>query len=123
MPDVAKEVVIAGSTLNTGQATAYVALGSRGLGIVNVSQFQMPIFLGQLDLPGDATDVAVDSTLMIAAVAANGGGLHLVDVSNPMLPVLLRTINASASQVEALGGVAYATLGRSEERRVGKECA
>ena len=59
-----------GSTTNSQQQIAYVALGSRGLAIVDASQFQMPILLGQLDLPGDATDVAVDSSLGVAAVAA-----------------------------------------------------
>jgi hypothetical protein len=34
-------VVIEGSTLNAEQQTAYLALGARGLGIANVSQFQM----------------------------------------------------------------------------------
>ncbi len=43
--------------LNAEQQTAYLALGARGLGIVNVSQFKMPILLGQLELPGDATNV------------------------------------------------------------------
>jgi hypothetical protein len=49
-------------------------MGARGLGIVNVSQFQRPILLGQLELLGEATDVAVDATLKLAVVAANVGG-------------------------------------------------
>jgi hypothetical protein len=107
----AKEVVVEGSTLTPGGQTAYVATGSYGLAIVDASRFNNPIILGQLDLPGDATDVAVDSNLRIATVATNAGGLHFVDVSDPMAPTLLRTINVSASQVEVVQGVAYATVG------------
>jgi hypothetical protein len=111
LPGTAKEVVIEGSTLNGEQQTAYMALGARGLGIVNASQFRLPILLGQLDLPGDATDVAVDSNLRIAAVAANAGGLHFVNVADPMNPALLQTASLNASQVEVIGGIAFVAAG------------
>ena len=81
------------------------------MGIVNASQFQKPILLGQFDLTGEATDVAVDSNLRIAAVAANAGGLHFVNVADPMQPALLQTINLNARQVEVIGGVAYVAAG------------
>ncbi len=113
LPGEAKEVVLEGSILDSQQQTAYLALGSRGLGIVNASQFQRPILLGQIDLPGDATDVAVDSTLRIAAVAANAGGLYLVNVADLMQPALLQTILGTVNQVEVANGVAYAAFGAS----------
>src|SRR6266700_3961814 len=113
LPGEAKEVVIAGSTATSGQQTAYIACGSRGLSIVNVSRFQMPILLGQIDLPGDAGDVAVDSTFQIAVVAANAGGLHFVDVSSPMQPQLLRTIGTNARSVRIIAGVVYAAVGNT----------
>jgi hypothetical protein len=109
----AKGVVVEGSTTNSQTQTAYVATGSYGLAVVNASQFNNPIILGQLDLAGDSTDVAVDANLKIAAVATNNGGLQLVDVSDPMLPVLKQTININASQVEVVDGIAYATVGTS----------
>jgi hypothetical protein len=107
----AKNVVVAGA--NDKTQTAYVATGSYGLAVVNASQFNNPIILGQLNLAGDATDVAVDANLKIAAVATNNGGLQLVDVSDPMLPVLKKTININASQVEVVDGIAYVTVGTS----------
>jgi hypothetical protein len=107
----AKNVVVEGA--NDKTQTAYVATGSYGLAVVNASQFNNPIILGQLDLAGDATDVAVDASLKIAAVATNNGGLQLIDVSDPMLPVLKQTININASQVEVVDGIAYATVGTS----------
>jgi len=107
LPGEANEVVIEGSALDSRGQTAYVATGSHGLAIVDASQFNQPILLGQVDLPGDAADVAVDSRLGIAAVAAGAGGLHLVDVSDPMMPTLIRTVNVPTSQVEIYQGNAY----------------
>ncbi|MEA5620007.1 ScyD/ScyE family protein [Cronbergia sp. UHCC 0137] len=110
----AKAVVVAGSTNNSRNQTAYIATGSYGLAIVNASQFDNPIILGQLDLPGgDATDIAVDTNLQIAAVATNTGALKLVDISDPMLPKVEQTINIPANQVEIYNGIAYATVGTS----------
>jgi membrane-associated phospholipid phosphatase len=116
----AKGVVVEGSTTNSQTQTAYVATGSYGLAVVNASQFNNPTILGQLDLAGDATDVAVDANLKIAAVATNDEGLQLVDISDPMLPTLLRTIKIAANQagfsvnqVEVADGIAYITAGTS----------
>ena len=106
----AKGIVVAGSTTNSETQTAYVATGDYGLAVVNASQFNNPIILGQLNLPGDATDVAVDTRLNIAAVATNSGGLHLVNVADRMLPTLNTTININANQVEIADGIAYATV-------------
>jgi methionine-rich copper-binding protein CopC len=106
----AKAVVVEGSITNPQNQTAYVATGSHGLAVVNTSQFNSPIVLGQLDLLGDATDIAVDSKRNIAAVAANNGGLHLVNVADGMLPILNQTINLAANQVEIADGIAYATV-------------
>lgn len=108
-----KEVVIEAATTTNRQVTAYLALGSRGLGLVDVSQFRTPVLLNQLDFPGDATDVAVDSALKLAVIAANAGGLHIVDVSDPLQPRLVRTVKLRANQVEVLGSVAYLSVGPS----------
>ncbi len=107
----ANAITVKGSTTDTQTQTAYVATGSHGLAIINASQFNNPIILGQLDLLGDATDVAVDTNLQIAAVATNNGGLQLVDVSDPMLPTLSQTVNISANKVEVVDGIGYATVG------------
>ncbi|KHG41357.1 hypothetical protein OA07_11900 [Aphanizomenon flos-aquae 2012/KM1/D3] len=106
----ANAVTVAGSITNSQTQTAYVATGSYGLAVVNASQFNNPVILGQLDLPGNATDVAVDTRLNIAAVASNSGGLHLVNVADGMLPSLNKTIDIDANQVEIADGIAYATV-------------
>ncbi|EDX82789.1 Bacterial pre-peptidase C-terminal domain family [Synechococcus sp. PCC 7335] len=102
-----QEITIEGSTLNSEEQTAYIATGSYGLAIVDASQFDSPILLGQIDLPGDSSDIDISSDLPLAAVASKAGGLHLVDVSDPMLPRLRETINISAEQVEVNNGIAY----------------
>ena len=66
--------------------------------------------VGELALPGDAQDVAVDPPSGMAVIAATQN-LHFVDVSEPMLPRLRRTANVSATQVEMVDGVAYAAVG------------
>ncbi len=91
--------------------TAFLATGSHGLAIVDVDAFSNPIVLGQLDLDGDCTDVAYDALLDLAVVSGNAGGLHLVDISDPMLPRLSQTIEIEASQVEIANGIAYAASG------------
>lgn len=113
LPGEATSVVVEGSTSDARRQTAYVTTRYYGLATVDASQFDNPILLGRLELSGEMTDVAVDSNLQIAAVASRYGGLHLVNVSDPMLPKLLRTINVDARQVEVVDGVAYAAVDNS----------
>lgn len=99
---------------------AYVATGAHGLAIVDGSRFDNPVMLGQIDLPGIATtDVGVDPNLQIAAVSTASGfrgadtTLHLVDVSDPMLPQLIHSVpipstGVGSTNVEVFDGVAYA---------------
>ncbi len=107
----AQSVAVTGSSSSQGGQTAYVATGSYGMAIVDASQFQKLILQGQIDLPGNATDVAVDPNLQIAAVATNSGGLQLVDVSDPTQPLVSVTVHVNASQVEVVDGVAYTSVG------------
>ena len=55
--------------------------------------------------------MAVDAGLNLAVVAAGAGGLHIVDVTDPTLPKLVRTIPMTASQVEVVRGVTYVAFG------------
>jgi hypothetical protein len=107
----AKEVVVEPSLTVMGGLTAYVATATHGLGVVDVTQFNRPVTLGQLKLPGDAVDVAVDSEQGIAVVASGDGGLHFVDVKDPMLPRWIRSIAARAIQVQIVDSVVYAAVG------------
>ena len=92
---------------------AYVATGSAGLALVDVSVFNNPVVLGQVALSGDSVDVAV-STSRDLAVVAGSVGVQLVDVSDPMLPVLAQTVAlpTGARAIVIADGIAYAAAGR-----------
>lgn len=107
----ANHIIVNGATGVDERYTAFVATGSYGVSIVDATRVSQPLVLGELDLLGDSTDIDVDSRLGIAAVAANSGGLHLVSVTDPTRPALIRSLNAQAGQVEIIDGVAYATVG------------
>ena len=107
----AKRIIIEGSLSSGENQTAFIATGSYGLAIVDASQFRTPVVLSQLDLSGDAVDVAVDSSLSIAAVASGTAGLHLIDVATPTNPTPLNTIPINSSQVEVIDGIVYTASG------------
>ncbi|SEF48157.1 Ig-like domain (group 3) [Nitrosospira multiformis ATCC 25196] len=111
----AEAVSVAGSTSDASKLTAYVATGSSGLAVVDVSRFTKPTLLAELKLSGSNKDVAVDAVRGLAAVAANEGGLHIIDVSNPVLPVLRQTITFGdfVTQVKVRDGLAYIAVGDS----------
>ena len=108
--------VIAGLPLRGG-ANAVIADGtdafvatSAGLAVVDAADFRQPIVQGQLDLPGAAVALAYDPASEVVAVAAGEGGLHLVDVSDRMLPELIRTVAVDAAAVAVVDGVAYVAV-------------
>ena len=68
----AKDLTIIGNLDGEGQ-TAFIATGSHGLAIVDASQFSNPILVGQLELPGTADQVTVDTARNVAYVSAGGG--------------------------------------------------
>ncbi|MEQ1845403.1 MAG: hypothetical protein ABL983_07480, partial [Nitrospira sp.] len=108
----AEAVALLGSIDGNSRLTALVVTGSGGLATVDASQFKTPRVLAELDLPGTNTDVAVDSVRGFAVVAANEGGLHIIDVSDPARPTLLQTLLfGDASHVEVRDGFAYVTVG------------
>ncbi len=106
----AEAVTLTGSLETDEAQTAYVATGSYGLAIVDASQFQNPVVLGQLQLPGNSVDVSVDSSLQIAAVAS-GSSLNLINVSNPTQPTLIQSLDIAAEAVKVFEGVAYVAEG------------
>lgn len=106
----AKNIIVEGTSQNAQQQRAYIAAGTSGLAIVDATQFDKPAMLGQLTLPGDATDVDVDSASNIAVIASNDGGLHFVNVSDPMRPKHIRTADVVASQIEVIDSIAYAAV-------------
>ena len=87
---------------------AYVAVGTAGLYIVDVSDPRSPVELGSIDTPDFATDVEVVPP--VAFVADDLGGLRIIDVSNPTSPIELSSVVHGieyALDVELVGQLAY----------------
>lgn len=93
---------------------AFVAAGGAGLQVVSLSPGRTaPAVVTSLAIPGNANDVALAGN--IAYVAMGSGGLAVVDVTNPLTPKLLGTINTggNALDVAPRGNTAYVANGNS----------
>jgi hypothetical protein len=90
---------------------AFVAAGSAGLQVVNVTDRSHPAIAASLALAGNANSVRLVGNL--AFVAAGTAGLHVVDVTNPLTPTLRGTLNTTgnALDVNVQGSVAYVANG------------
>ena len=100
------KITFAGSRATPGFATcvavsgnyAYVADGTNGLCVIDISTPTSPSEVSLIDTPGQALNVAVAGNL--AYVADDTGGLCVVDVSTPASPV---EVGLRATLVEAKG--------------------
>ena len=89
---------------------AYVAAGSAGLQVVDVSNRNTPVIAASLKLAGNANGIKVVGNL--AFVATGSGGLYIVDVTNPLVPALLGNLpTADALDVCIQGDIAYIANG------------
>lgn len=89
-----------------------IAVGPRGLHVVDVSQTSAPVLRGSVALPGSARGVAVAGNL--AVVTAAWGGVHLVDISNPQAPVRRATYaHETAEGVAVAGSLAFVAAGKT----------
>jgi hypothetical protein len=75
--DTVSDIVLSGSR-------AYIAAGTDGIHIVDVSDRTNPSTIGTWNSPGSAEGIAVDGSLMY--VADGPFGLQIVDVSDPATP-------------------------------------
>jgi hypothetical protein len=79
--DVAWDVAVSGNL-------AYIAAGSAGIQIVNVSNPASPVFVGSLAIPGGiAKGIAVKGNL--AVIAASTAGVVIANIANPAAPQIL----------------------------------
>jgi len=90
---------------------AYVAAGSAGLRVVNVSDRRAPQIVGALDTPGNANDVRVVGNR--AYVADGSAGLKIIDVTNPAAPTLLGSFDTAgnANDLVVVGNRVYVADG------------
>ena len=84
----------------------YIAYGSSGLRIVDVSNPAGAALISTTPLGGDSRSVAVSGTT--AFVAARDSGVFVIDASNPASPVKLKTIKTpTARGIAANGNYVY----------------
>ncbi len=104
LPGDASDVVVVGNY-------AYVAAGSRGLRIIDVSNPAIPVAIGAIEnLASATTRVAVQDGLAFVI----DYGLRIVDVSNPAQPQWLGTMDIPfAKAVTVIGGMAFVPEGGS----------
>lgn len=90
---------------------AFVAAGSAGLHVINVTDRRAPQIIATLDTTGNANDVRVVGTRVY--VAGGAAGLQIIDVSNPSAPALLGTFDTAgeANDVVVVGNRAYVAGG------------
>ena len=91
--------------------TAYVADGSSGVQIIDVTDSESPLIRGGLDTPGLAKGISLDGDY--AYIADYEAGLQIVDISNPAAPVLAGSADTPglAFDVEVRNGFAYVADG------------
>ncbi|MFZ4621533.1 MAG: T9SS type A sorting domain-containing protein [Bacteroidota bacterium] len=80
----------------------YVAYGTAGLRIIDVSNPSSVSLLSTADLGGDSRAVVVSGNY--AYVAARDSGVFVVDVTNPASPIKLKTIKTPRARGIAISG-------------------
>jgi hypothetical protein len=92
---------------------AYVAAGSAGLQILDVSDRSAPEIIGALDTSGTAIDVKIVGNF--AYLADGASGLQIIDVSNPTEPSLSATIDTAdiAQDIAIQGDFVFVADGKS----------
>lgn len=104
IPGFANNVAVSGNF-------AYVAAGSAGLQVVDVSDRSHPQIVSSRSLPGNANDVVVAGNH--AYVAAGSAGLQIVNISDPLSPTIAGSLNTGgeAWDVVVKGTQAYVAKG------------
>jgi hypothetical protein len=92
---------------------AYVAAGSTGLQVIDVSNPAAPSIVGSVNTPGNANDVRIAGNL--AYVADGSEGLQIIDISTPATPVIVGAVDTpgEAQDVMVSDGRAYVADGNT----------
>lgn len=101
------------ATATAGGAVAVVAAREAGLRVLHTDPRGRLLAQSTLALEGKARDVALSVSGEQAVVAAGEAGLHVVDLTDPAAPKLLRTLTAvhPAEAVEMVGALLAAASG------------
>jgi hypothetical protein len=86
---------------------AYVAAGSAGLQVVDVSDPRAPQIIASVDTNGNANDVRILGRY--AYVADGGAGIKIIDIANPAAPVIAGSVDTPGDAVDVMvaGNLAF----------------
>jgi len=79
------------------QPRAYIAGGSSGFQLVDITNPQSPQLMGSVDTPGNAESVAISG--IYAYVADRSSGLQVIDISNPQNPQIVGNVSLPGNAV------------------------
>lgn len=108
--DKAHDVRVQPDFRDPSRMLAYVAAGTTGLTIADVSNFARPITIAQLALPGDTNRISIDGARRMLAATGRDGSVSFVDIANPARPLLLKSIPASGGNgvsIQIFDGIGY----------------
>ncbi|MCI0513057.1 T9SS type A sorting domain-containing protein [candidate division KSB1 bacterium] len=80
----------------------YVAYGSAGVRVLDITNKANPVLLGEFDTPGDARGIVVKDN--VAFVADRDAGVAVIDFTNPATPVALATYKTARARGIAMSG-------------------
>ena len=72
---------------------AYASSSQDGIYVFDISDLKNPMETSHLELPGPGNGIAMMGTCVL--IAGGASGLHIVDVSNPTVPTLTKTIDTN----------------------------
>ena len=102
----AVDIALAAYAANSSGLMAYVATGTYGLAIVDVSDRLKPVIQAQIDLPHAARSVAIDARLQLAIVVG-GDTTSVIDVRNATAPRVVRSLVSQGAQDVAVANGQY----------------
>ncbi len=115
--DAAHDIALAPDFRDLSRSLAYVASGTTGLTVVDVTDFNHPISIAQLALAGSVDHVSIDVDRKLLAASSPTGGVFLIDISNPAQPILRQTIPNTGTDIAATvalyDGLVYAAVGQN----------
>jgi hypothetical protein len=91
---------------------AFVADGSSGLQIINISNPNTPTLAGSYDTPGYTEGVQVVGNYAYITDAYSGE-LQVINISNPNAPTLTDSYYTNAQDVQVVGNYAFVAVGSS----------
>lgn len=102
-----KEISFRGEEVSISGNFAYIAAGTNGLLIYDVSNAYLPKYVSSFKTPSSATNLIIENNL--AFIANDSSGLVIIDVNNPLSPSIYATFDTplQSVDVEVSQGIAY----------------